>query len=44
MTLSGDTPTVKTLVLTTMTESIIEASVVHSTANFTLSFDFGTQT
>jgi len=43
MTLSGSTPTVVPQTLSTNTTTIIEGEVVHNTATFTLTFDFGTQ-
>ena len=43
MTLSGSTPVTVNSVLTSNTESILEGAVVHNTATFTLTIEFGTQ-
>ncbi len=43
MTLSGDTSVTVNSVLTTNTETILEGEVIHNSATFTLTIDFGTQ-
>lgn len=43
MTLSGDSPGIATVPLTSMTSTIIEGSVVHTGTTFDLTFEFGTQ-